>query len=30
MKKKPDMIFLLFVVFGLGITVNVLGQVIGL
>jgi len=28
--KKPDLIFLIFVVFGLGIALNALGQVLGL
>jgi hypothetical protein len=30
MKKKPDLLLLVFVVFGVGIAVNALGQAIGL
>ncbi len=29
MKKKPDMLLLLFIIFGLGTAVNALGQVMG-
>lgn len=30
MKKKPDIVFLMFIVFGLGVTVSAVGQVLGL
>lgn len=30
MKRKPDLITLLFVVFGLGIAVSAVGQVLGI
>jgi len=29
MKKKPDLILLIFVIFGVGVAVNALGQVMG-
>lgn len=29
MKKKPDLVLLLFIVFGLGVAVSALGQVLG-
>ncbi len=29
MRKKPDLLFLVFVIFGLGVTVNALGQALG-
>jgi hypothetical protein len=29
MKNKPDLIFLIFVIFGVGVAVNALGQVMG-
>ena len=28
MKRKPDLIFLIFIVFGVGVAVNALGQVL--
>jgi len=30
MKKKPDLLLLLFIIFGVGIAVSAVGQVIGL
>jgi len=29
MNKKPDLIFLIFVIFGIGVAVNAVGQVLG-
>jgi len=29
MKKRPDLMLLLFMVFGLGVAVNAIGQVLG-
>ncbi len=29
MRRKPDLLLLVFIVFGLGVTVNALGQVLG-
>jgi|FLOH01.1.fsa_nt_gi hypothetical protein len=29
MKKKPDLIFLIFVIFGTGVAVNAVGQALG-
>lgn len=30
MNKKPDIVFLMFVVFGIGVTVSAVGQAFGL
>jgi hypothetical protein len=30
MNKKPDMIFLIFIIFGVGVAVNAVGQALGL
>ena len=29
MNKKPDLIFLVFIIFGLGVAVNAVGQALG-
>jgi hypothetical protein len=29
MNKKPDLIFLIFIIFGLGVAVNAVGQALG-
>ena len=30
MKKKPDLLFLVFIIFGIGVAVSAVGQVVGL
>jgi hypothetical protein len=30
MSKKPDLIFLIFIIFGVGVAVNAVGQALGL
>jgi hypothetical protein len=30
MNKKPDLIFLIFIIFGVGVAVNAVGQALGL